>query len=152
MSSSQSKKLQPLVFVGIAGIIFILAVYLMMPADIYREPNNSTAGNNYSREDFYTEYLAMVEEQKAGLVDQTADTLSQSVINNSTLSTSGVRYQWDSQLSQIDNVYTGYSGNFKQLDVGNSFVYLQEQQSKKYWGSCKADNGSSIKLNYDTSI
>lgn len=146
MSSKESgsfglfSKLVIYAFTAVMVIFVIYAIYLAMPGTDYVENIADSGDNNYSREDFYTEYLESVETFVNGTVDSTSNALSQSVLNSSISAT----YDWNAQLSAIDTKYLGYSSNFKQITVGNGITYLQEGQSK-YWSKCKAGNGSTLK-------
>lgn len=128
-------------------IIYVFVIYLTLPGDIYLVETEDNTYSNYSREDFYTEYLSMVEEQAAEKVDQTSAALSQSVINAGNAINrpviSGGSYDWTAQLEQVKNAYPGYEGNFKSLSVDSGTIYLQEGQGR-FWSKCVASNGSTV--------
>lgn len=126
--------------VAVIAVGVIFAVYLAMPDTTYITETEDAGRNNYSREDFYTEYLDMVAELSNSTTDLTADTLSQSVINAGSIQAGS----WQAQLAAMDARYPGYSKNFTQLATGTGITYLQEGQTKTYWGKCIAGSGSTM--------
>ncbi|MBQ2885810.1 MAG: hypothetical protein IJE43_18965 [Alphaproteobacteria bacterium] len=73
-------KLQLMTILVVIGIILVFCVYMCMP-ETYRLVDSGVQINNYSREDFYTEYLDLVIQKQNEEKDESEDIVSQSIIN-----------------------------------------------------------------------
>lgn len=128
----------------VIGTCSIFALYLVLPENADTFVIEDNAANAHNREDFYTEYLNMVQEVSNGTVDATEATLSQSVLNTSTATLNQTKGDWQTQLAMIDQKYPGYSSNFKEDQIDGNAVYLRELQGTGYWKNCRANNGSTM--------
>lgn len=132
-------KLGIFVFSLIAVISVVFAIYLAMPDTIAVMDDNITV-NNYSREDFYTEYISIKLENQEDNEDKNEEILKDSVVKNPV---TVMKRGWGEQISLKSKEANEYL-NLAQVAGIQGVEYLWESQSGNLWKSYhppKSDTG-----------
>lgn len=130
MSIKAKIKLGGLIFCIAIIACVIFGIYIAMP-DTIAIVDSNTAVNNYSREDFYTEYISIKLENQEDVEDKNEEILESSVVNNPI---AVVKRGWGGQVNLKSKEADEYLNLAQVADI-QGVDYLWEAQKGKLWKS-----------------